>query len=318
MQPQPEVASAPTAPPTRSTADLALAVGVAAVSSAAILVTLSRHAGVPALSIAAWRLALASLVVLPVALVRSHAEIRSLARRDLGLAVVSGVLLALHFGFWTASLDATSVMSSVVFVSTNPVFVAIASALVFRERLGAGTVVGIAVAIAGGALVGFLDAAQSGAASTRGDLLALAAAVCGSAYLLVGRTVRPRMSLPVYVGIVYPAAAVALLAAVAVSGTSLALDRPRGLLWAAALAAGPQLVGHTAYNYALRHVSATLVTVTLLAEPVGATLLAIPVLAQLPSWPRAAGGALILVGIYLAVRSEGRTQRRAQKRRTEV
>ncbi|HTZ50780.1 MAG TPA: EamA family transporter [Spirochaetia bacterium] len=311
---QPEPAHAADAAPSRTTADLALAIGVAAVSSAAILVTLSRHAGVPALSIAAWRLGLASLVVLPVALVRSHAEIRALAGRDLGLALVSGVLLALHFGFWTASLDATSVMSSVVFVSTNPVFVAIASALVFRERLGAGTVVGIAVAIAGGALVGFLDAAQSGAASTRGDLLALAAAVCGSAYLLVGRTVRPRMSLPAYVGIVYPVAAVVLLAAVAVSGTSLALDRPRGLLWAAALAVGPQLIGHTAYNYALRHVSATLVTVTLLAEPVGATLLAIPVLDQLPSWPRAAGGVLILVGIFLAARSEGR----AQKRRAEV
>jgi len=308
MQPAP--APVPSAPP-RSFADLALAVGVAAVSSAAILVTLARHQGVPALSIAALRVTLASLVVLPVALLRNRRELLAIPGRDLGLAVLSGVFLALHFGFWTASLDSTSVMSSVVFVSTNPVFVALASAILFRERLGPGTVAGIAVAIAGGALVGFLDAAQSGSASTRGDLLALAAAVCGSAYLLAGRTVRQRTSLPAYVGIVYPVAAVALLAAVAVTGTSLALDRPGGMLWVAALAAGPQLLGHTSYNYALRHVSATLVTVTLLAEPVGATLLAIPVLDQLPSWPRVAGGALILVGIFLAARAEGRSRKSA-------
>jgi len=317
MQPEPAQlprAAAPRPAPPRPTAELALAVGVAAVSSAAILVTLARHAGVPALAIAALRVTLASLVVLPVALVRARRELRAIPRRDLGLAVLSGVFLAGHFGFWTLSLDSTSVMSSVVFVSTNPVFVAVASALFFRERLARGTVVGIAVAIAGGALVGFLDASQSGSASTGGDLLALAAAVCGSAYLLAGKSVRPRMSLAAYVGIVYPVAAVALLAAVAVSGTPLALDRPSGMLWVAALAAGPQLVGHTAYNYALRHVSATLVTVTLLAEPVGATLLAIPVLAQVPSWPRAAGGALILAGIFLAARSEGR----AKKQRVEV
>ena len=117
------------------------------------------------------------------------------------------------------------------------------------------------------------------------------------------------MSLPLYVGIVYPVAAVALLAAVAVTGTPLALGRPQGMLWVAILAAGPQLVGHTSYNYALRYVSATLVTVTLLAEPVGATLLAIPVLGQVPTWPRVAGGALILVGIFLAARAEGRARK---------
>ncbi len=299
----------PAAVPSRTTADLALVVGVAAVSSAAILITLARREGVPALSIAALRLALAAVVVLPVALLRSRRELFALPARDLGLAALSGLFLAMHFGFWTASLDATSVMSSVVVVSTNPVFVALASAILFRERPGAGTVVGIAVAIAGGVLVGLLDAAQSGAASARGDLLALAAAVCGSAYLLVGRNVRPRMSLTAYVGVVYTVAAVALLTAVAVSGTSLELARPRGMLWVALLAAGPQLLGHTSYNYALRHVSATLVTVTLLAEPVGATLLAIPVLGQMPSLPHAAGGLLILVGIFLAARSEGRSRK---------
>jgi drug/metabolite transporter (DMT)-like permease len=309
MEPDPAPPSLKEAP-SRTGVDLALALGVAAVSSAAILITLARQQGVPALSIAALRLAFAAVVVVPVALARCRRELRSLRGRDLGLAAASGVFLALHFGFWTTSLDSTSVMSSVVFVSTNPLFVAVASALLFRERLRAGTVTGIAIAVAGGALVGLLDAAQSGSSSARGDLLALAGAVCASAYLLVGRNVRSRMSLPLYVGIVYPVAALGLLFAVGITGTPLELFRPRGMLWVAILAAGPQLLGHTSYNYALKYVSATLVTVTLLAEPVGATLLAIPFLGQVPTLPRAAGGVLILVGIFLAARAEARARKR--------
>jgi len=301
----------PPAPP-RTAVDLALILGVAAVSSAAVLITLARQQGVPALSIAALRLTMASVVVVPVALLRRRGEIRSLSAKDAGLAAVSGVFLALHFGFWTSSLDSTSVMSSVVFVSTNPVFVALASALLFHERPGAGTVTGIGVATAGGALVGFLDAYQSGGASTRGDLFALAGAVSASVYLLVGREVRSRMSLSLYVGIVYPVAALGLLAAVAITGTPLELSLPVGMLWVAALAFGPQLLGHTSYNYALKYVSATLVTVTLLAEPVGATLLAIPVLGQVPTPLRILGGVLILAGVFLAARSESRRRRKSE------
>ena len=299
--------AAPTAvPPPRARVDLVLALAVAAVSSAAILISFARQQGVPALSIAALRVALASAVVVPVAVLRCGREIRALAPRDLGLAALSGLFLALHFGFWTTSLDSTSVMSSVVFVSTNPLFVALASALLFRERLGPWTLAGIGVAVAGGVAVGLLDAAQSGTSSARGDLLALLGAVSATAYLLVGRRVRSRMSLPLYVGIVYLVAAACLLAVVGFTGTPLALSRPRGMLWVAALALGPQLLGHTSYNYALKYVSATLVTVTLLAEPVGATILAIPLLGQVPTWPAAAGGVLILAGIFAAARGEAR------------
>jgi drug/metabolite transporter (DMT)-like permease len=294
--------------PSRAGVNLALALGVAAVSSAAILITFARQQGVPALSIAALRLSMASAVVVPVALLRCRREILALAPKDLGLAALAGLFLALHFGFWTTSLDSTSVMSSVVFVSTNPLFVAAASAVLFRERLAPAAMAGIGIAVAGGALVGFLDAAQSGTASARGDLLALVGAVSASAYLLVGRRVRARVSLALYVGIVYPVAAACLLLAVGISGTPLELSRPRGLLWVTVLALGPQLLGHTSYNYALKYVSATLVTVTLLAEPVGATALAALLLGQVPGWLQASGGVLILAGIFVAARAEGRAQ----------
>ena len=282
----------------------ALALGVAAVSSAAILISFARAEGVPALSIAALRMTLAALVVAPIALLRRWPEIRALTMKDACLGAVSGVFLALHFGFWTSSLDSTSVMSSVVFVSTNPLFVAAASALLFKERLRAGTLLGIGVAVAGGVAVALLDAGQGGAATTRGDILALLGAVSASGYLLVGRRLRSRMSLSLYVGISYVTAAAALLCAVALTGTRLAGHPARGYLWVLLLALGPQLLGHTSYNYALKYVSATFVTVTLLGEPLGASLLAIPLLSQVPSAPRIVAGACMLAGIVIAARAE--------------
>jgi len=282
----------------------ALALGVAAVSSAAILITFARAQGLPALSIAALRMAIAALVVAPVALLRCRTEICALSARDLGLGVLSGILLALHFGFWTSSLDSTSIMSSVVFVSTNPLFVVAASMLLFKERLRSATLAGIGAAVIGGVVVGLADVGQGGAATARGDLQALLGAVAASGYLLVGRRLRTRMSLPLYVGIAYVTAAAALLSVVGVTRLRLAGYPAEGYLWVLLLAIGPQILGHTAYNYALKYVSATFVTVTLLGEPIGATLLAIPLLSQVPTWSRIVGGICILAGIFLAARAE--------------
>ncbi len=284
----------------------ALALSMAVVSSAAILISLSRAQGVPALAIAAMRMGLAAVVVAPIAVVRCRKEIRGLGTADLLRGLGAGLLLALHFAFWISSFDYTSVMSSVVFVSTNPLFVGIASVLVLKERIGRGTVIGIVVAVIGGAVVGFADVSQAGAESLRGDVLSLLGAICASGYLLLGRSLRKRISLSLYVGIAYTVAAVALLCAVAVTRTSLAGYPAWGYVWAALLALGPQLLGHTSYNWALKYVSATLVTITLLAEPIGATLLAIPILGQIPSALRIGGGVLILAGIFISARAEAR------------
>jgi len=275
-----------------------------AVSSAAILVSLARMEGVPALVIAALRMTVAAIVVVPIALLRCRQEVRALGAREILMALASGVLLALHFAFWIGSLDYTSVMSSVVFVSTNPLFVGLASVLILRERLGIATVAGILVAAIGGVVIGLGDLGQSGGQSLKGDLLALLGAVSVSGYLLIGRRLRKCMSLMLYVGITYATAAVALLSVLVMTSARLTGYSSAGYLWVALLAAGPQLLGHSAYNWALKYVSATLVTVALLAEPVGATLLAIAVLGQVPSIVGLMGGVCILTGIVLAARSE--------------
>ncbi len=287
---------------------LALAVGMAAVSSSAVIIAFARAQGVPALSIAALRMAVAALALAPLALTRGRKELLHLPLRDAGLAAASGLLLAVHFASWITSLDYISVMSSVALVSMNPLFVGLASMLFLRERMAGWTAAGVVVAVAGAAVVALSDrgAASARAATLRGDLLALLGAAAASGYLLIGRGLRRRMSLVPYVAIAYTTAAVALLAAALVLRAPLVGWSPKGWLLVLLLAAVPQLVGHTAYNYALRHVSAVFVTVTLLAEPIGATLLAIPLLGQVPPPLRIAGGALILAGIWVASRAESR------------
>jgi drug/metabolite transporter (DMT)-like permease len=223
----------------------ALALSMAVVSSAAILISLARAQGMPALAIASMRMGIAALVVAPIAFVRCRKELRGLTTADLMRGIGAGVLLALHFAFWISSFDYTSVMSSVVFVSTNPLFVGIASVFVLRERIGLGTVLGIIVAVTGGAVVGFADLSQAGSESLRGDILALLGAVSASGYLLLGRSLRKRVSLSLYVGMAYTVAAVVLLGLVAVTRTGLAGYPAWGYAWAALLALGPQLLGHT-------------------------------------------------------------------------
>jgi drug/metabolite transporter (DMT)-like permease len=256
---------------------------------------------------------IAGLVAGPIALLSCRKEIRGLTVAEALSAAAAGVFLALHFAFWISSLDDTSVMSSVVFVSTSPIFVCIASVLLLKERVRMPTVIGIAVAIAGAAFVALSDLGQPGRHLLRGDLLALLGAVSASGYLLVGRRVRTRMSLTLYVGIAYVVAALVLLGIAGATRTRLTGFPLAGYLWVALVAAGPQLLGHTAYNWALKYVSATFVTVTLLAEPVGATLLAIAFLAQVPSTLRIAGGVCILAGILLAARAESRVKDAPEK-----
>ena len=281
-----------------------LAFGFLAVSSSAFLITFALDEGLPAVAIAALRLTMASAVLAPLALANSRDELRRLASRDLMFAMIAGFFLALHFAFWISSLDYTSVMSSVVFVSTNPLFVALASFLVLRESLRRGTMIGIVVAMAGGALVGLADLGHAGVESLQGDALALAGAVAVSGYLLIGRRLRARFSLLPYITLVYSTAAVVLLVMAWAMGGPLFGYTPKAYALVVLLAAGPQLIGHTSYNWALKFLSATFITVTILAEPVVASLLAIPILGQIPDPIKIVGGALILIGIYFAARAE--------------
>ena len=304
--------------PTRSLPRLLsiLVLGILAVSTASILIRLARQQQVPALVIAAYRLGLATLILAPIALRRQRAELLQLTRADWIAALFSGGFLALHFAAWISSLDCTTIASSVVLVTTSPIWVALAGWLFLRERLSRSLVTGLIVTVAGGLLVGLSDASVPPAGSCAapgilsaqgwGDLLALMGAWFVAGYLLIGRHLRHRISLLAYLFVVYGTAAVLLIGLAAINNQSFVISpigtpfSAQALLWLILLAILPQLVGHSSYNYALRFLPPTYVAIVALAEPIGTSILAFLLLAELPPPLTILGAAVILIGILIA------------------
>ena len=282
---------------------LALIASVAIISSASILIKL---ADAPVLIIAAYRLGIAALVLAPVTLAVRREHLRALSRRDWLIGAVAGSFLGLHFIAWIASLEYTSVASSVVLVTINPIFVGLGMVVIFRERLHPLLVWGIALSVTGGVLIGYSDFQVAGQA-LYGDALALLGAVFHSGYLLLGQRLRQRLDLLPYITVVYGMAALLVLISALVTQQTFTGYAPATFLVMILLALGPQLLGHTAYNWTLRYVSAAVVAVAILGEPVGASILAYFILDEHLTLLQVGGGALVLIGIYLALR----TQRRA-------
>ena len=282
-----------------------LTLGILAVSSSSILV---RLADAPPLVIGAWRLILATLIVTPLALPVARREWPRLSRRDWALLIGAGVTLALHFGTWITSLSYTSVASSVILVATNPLWVALASAWLLGERIGPGTRLGLLIAMLGTVVVslGGLDLSRR---AMLGNGLAILGAIFCSAYILMGRAVRRKLSTLAYVWPCYGIAG-SVLALACLLGRGLFGPQPlwgydvNTYLMLVALAIGPQLLGHSSFNWALAHMSPVFVTLAILGEPVGTVLLALVILGEVPSWLTLLGGALILGGILIASRDE--------------
>jgi drug/metabolite transporter (DMT)-like permease len=304
--------------PRRSTLTVSLLAGILAVSTASIFIKLAQHAGAPSIVVAAARLTIASLALAPLALTRYHNELKQLTPREWILALLSGVFLALHFAVWITSLEYTSVTSSVVLVTTTPLWVALFSPLVLRERVGRATFLGMILALTGGAVVGLSDACswQAGTVSCPplrtffggtaflGDFLALAGAWMAAGYMLVGRKLRLNMELVPYIFIVYGMSAIVLIAIMLGMGESPLGFPPLVYLWFFLLALVPQLFGHSIFNWALKYLPASFVSVTLLGEPVGSTILAYYIFQEQPGWVKIGGAVLILSGIWMVARME--------------
>jgi drug/metabolite transporter (DMT)-like permease len=231
------------------------------------------------------------------------------------LALLSGLFLAVHFATWISSLEYTTVASSVVFVSTGPLWVALISPLFLKERVSRETLIGLAIALAGGVAVGLADACTwerglscSGLSAALhgkvvwGNFLALMGAWAVAGYLVIGRKLRAGMSLIPYIFLVYGMAAVLLTALTVALGQPFGGYQPITYLWIALLALVPQLIGHSTYNWALRYLPASLVATANLGEPIASAILAYFILREQPGFLTILGAALILTGIYLASR----------------
>lgn len=293
-----------------------LALSLVGISFAAPLIRLSNA---DPLVIATWRLGFSMIIVAAALLVtKGWREWRTLARREYLFATGAGVLLAIHFWSFNASLRYTSVAASVALVNLQPVIIAVVSVLWLQERPSRGQWVGITLAVLGALIVGVADVpgglaaigpallgdGASGSRALFGDLLALLGALTAAGYYLIGRRIRQLLGLWPYVALVYGAAFVSCLLFTQLAGKPLLPQPPRELAIFAGLAAGPMLLGHTGMNWALGHLPAFIVNLTTLGEPIGATILAalLPGIAEVPGGATVLGGGLVLTGVLLAAR----------------
>lgn len=284
----------------------ALAAGILIVSTAAILIRIAQLEGAPSLTIAALRLAIASTILVPIAWARTRHQWQAITGRDASLALASGTCLAVHFGAWITSLEHTSVASSTALVTTNPIWVGIGSVLFLHERLSRGMIIGIGLAVLGSLVMFFSDARLSEATGSNtllGNGLALAGALSASAYLILGRMLRARLSLLAYISMAYCVAAILLMGVALAKGQALTGYSSTAMLCIVGLALGPQLLGHTILNWSVRQVPATLVALSILGEPIGSSLLAMVLLGESVNSAQGIGFFLILFGIFLAVRN---------------
>ena len=277
---------------------LILAAGIVGISWSAPLIRLADPA--PVLAIAALRLVFAAPVMVVYASAAGVGDLREASRRDRLALVLAALALALHFALWIAALQRTSVLTGVVLVTMQPVFVGLGAWIFLHERPTRPIVIGSAVALLGAALLAGDDLGDRG--SLEGDLLALMGGLMASAYLVVGRGVRGRISTASYGASVFSMTALFLLIAVVVSGTPLTGHPTESYLAILAVAIVSQLIGHNAMNWALGFLPAAIVAIAILGEPVGATLIAAIVLDEVPTLLELAGAVVVLLGVYFALR----------------
>jgi drug/metabolite transporter (DMT)-like permease len=277
---------------------LVLLVGVLATSASAVLVRYAQE-DVPSLVIAAGRLSTATLLLLPWAW-RHAPELQRLPAGAWKLALLSGLMLGLHFGGYISSLRYTSIAAATVLATSTPIWVGLLGPMLLGERLTRPLIAGLGLALAGGTLIALEGG--TGESQLLGNVLALSSALTGAVYLLIGRSLRPRLSLVAYTTVVYGTAALTLLLFARLTGHSLAGYPPRVYWLFLLMALFPQLLGHSSYNYALAFLPAAYVSIAVIGEPVGASLLGWLLFQEVPDMLTLAGGALIIAGILLASR----------------
>lgn len=285
----------------------AMPIAVLAISTSAILIRLS---DAPTFVMATYRVVITVALLLPLAVTRYRDEFAALGLRDLLVASVSGTLLAIHFASWFRSVVYTSVAASTTLVQAQPLFVAVGAWALLDERVTRRMIGGILVAIGGMLVMSLGDflagVALAGPRPLYGNALAVVGAVTAAGYVLAGRSLRQRIALVPYVTVVYAVCAAVLLGLAVRQNLPLTGYPLREWVLFTAMAIGPGIFGHTVVNWVLAHVESSVVSVSLLGEPVGSTLLAVLILAEVPSVATLVGGAIVLGGIYVTAQDRER------------
>ncbi|PIE80553.1 MAG: EamA family transporter [Chloroflexi bacterium] len=294
---------------------LVLIVGIFAVSSGSILARLAQDEGVPSLVIAAGRTLVAALILLPFMLTRRMDEIRAMRAADWRLAFLSGIALAIHFATWITSLSYTSVAASTVLVSTSPLWVALAAPFFLREPFTRWLKIGMTLALVGTMIISLESIVgvengrfllnttdlATGQQPLLGSALALIGGLAAAIYLLIGRKLRPRLSLTSYAALVYGTASMCLVLVIWLTGNSMLGYSPQVYLLFLALGVVPQLMGHSSFNYALGYLPAASVGITIFAEPITASIMALILFGEQPAMMVVLGSVIVLVGVLVSI-----------------
>lgn len=302
-------------PNSRFSQYLILFFGVMSISTAAIIIRYAQSEA-NSLVIAAARMIISTLPLIPIVLLRHTGELRRISKRSLILTLLSGLFLAIHFASWITSLEYTTIASSVVLVCTTPVWVTLFGLVVYHEKVSRAVLLGIGLALIGGIFVALNETCslsfikvscsfQTTLISGRiifGNVLAFIGALMAAGYLLVGRAVRNQMSLVPYACIVYGTSAIILSIWILVSRIPVGTYSPMIYFYFVLLAVFPQLIGHSSLNWALKYLPTTYVAIAQMGEPVGSTLLAVILFKEFPSPLKIIGALFIMAGIFAVSR----------------
>ncbi|UOQ84271.1 DMT family transporter [Gracilibacillus salinarum] len=285
---------------------IAIFLGVISVSTAAVFVKLASDA--PAAVTANYRLLLASLLLLPYILLKKRDELRKLARKEWIFTILAGISLAIHFIVWFESFSYTSVASSTVIVTLQPIFAFIGTYFFFHERFSAGTVISMIIAIFGSFIIAWGDF-QINDEALYGDFLALLGAIFITIYFLFGQGIRTKVSVMSYTFIAYTIGAITILLYNMVVGNAMTgYDSDHWLIFVA-LAVIPTILGLNLLNWALKWVSASVISMGILFEPIGASLLAYILLGEKITWTQWMGGTIVIFGLLLFIASTRRKRK---------
>lgn len=272
-------------------------IGVLSVVLSAIFVKLANaDSGV----IAFYRMLFSVLAMFPIFLFKYRKELSGLTRKDWYFSSIAGVFLAFHFIFWFESLNYTSVASSTVLVTLQPIFAFVGTYFFFKEKVSMKTIFSALIAITGSVIISWGDFKLSGSAFF-GDVLALIGCALVTAYLLFGQEVRKRLSLITYTFVVYSISTITLFFYVLIKGESFGPYSSADWFWFILLALIPNLLGHTLFNWAIKWVSTNVISIAILFEPVGAAILAYYIFSEALTLSQIVGGVVVLLGIGLFV-----------------
>lgn len=307
-----------------------LALGLTSFAFSSILVRLAQTEGIPSLFIASARLTIGAIILTPLVLVKYRGNLAKMRRNDILLALAAGTFLALHFVSWVTSLEYTSVLISVVFVTSSPLWVALLEFVFLRSKLPKAVIVGLGIAIVGGLLIGFGGAVSSEGADAIvvdrqrefiGGVLSLVGAITIAIYLIIARKLQQprlhegvtiRLHIIPYIWMVYGSAGLILLVWSLGAGIPVTGYSSQGYIWLIAMALFPQLLGHSSLNYAVGYLPATLVSMVTQLEPIGSAILAYFLFGELPFPLQIFGSFIIICGVLLATYGQNKKRKNSE------